>query len=160
MDVYTDGSCLDNGSKLKNKRGGWAFLIKESEGDEIKRDSGSVIDTTNNRMEISAAIEALKYLKSVSKEETRIRITTDSQILKNGMTLWIKNWKKNGWKSSSKKSVKNQDLWKELDDLCKCFSFIEWKWIRSHQIIDTEEKKFNEIVDNMAREKAGLLSIR
>ena len=104
--VYTDGSCLENPGK-----GGWAAIIINDSGRiEIK---GSKENTTNNQMELTAPIMALKKIPQGSK----VQIFTDSKYVKSGITEWIYNWKKNGWKTADKKEVKNKNLWIELDDL-------------------------------------------
>mgnify|MGYP005728939501 CR=1 FL=1 len=104
--IYTDGSCIDNPGQ-----GGWAAIIlDEGKKTEIK---GSKKDTTNNQMELLAPIEALKKIPKGSK----VQIFTDSKYVKSGITEWIHNWKKNGWKTANKKEVSNKDLWTELDFL-------------------------------------------
>ena len=118
--IYTDGSCLTNPGS-----GGWAAIINENNKKKII--SGNEKNTTNNRMELLAPINALRGIKPGSK----IKIYTDSQYVKNGITEWINNWKSNGWKTANKKSVKNQELWKELDQLTSRH-YIEWKWVKGH----------------------------
>ena len=131
--VYTDGSCLKNPGK-----GGWAaIIINESRRIEIK---GSKENTTNNQMELTAPIMALKKIPKGSK----IQIFTDSKYVKSGITEWIHKWKKNGWKTASKKPVKNKDLWKQLDYLIKDHT-INWEWVRGHS-------------GNPGNEKADLLA--
>ena len=118
--VYTDGSCLENPGK-----GGWAAIIINDSGRiEIK---GSKDNTTNNQMELTAPIMALKKIPQGSK----VQIFTDSKYVKSGITEWIYNWKKNGWKTADKKEVKNKNLWTELDDLSNAFD-IEWIWVKAH----------------------------
>ena len=136
--VYTDGSCLENPGK-----GGWAaIIINESGRIEIK---GSKENTTNNQMELPAPIMALKIIPRGSK----VQIFTDSKYVKSGITEWIQNWKKNGWKTADKKNVKNKELWTELDDLSNAFD-IEWIWVKAHS---TDE--LNNEVDLLARSSAG-----
>ena len=136
--VYTDGSCLENPGK-----GGWAaIIINESGRIEIK---GSKENTTNNQMELTAPIMALKKIPRGSK----VQIFTDSKYVKSGITEWIHNWKKNGWKTADKKEVKNKNLWTELDDLSNAFD-IEWIWVKAHS---TDE--LNNEVDLMARSSAS-----
>ena len=106
IDVYTDGSCLGNPGN-----GGWAFLVKKN--DIISSRSGFVLNTTNNQMELTAAIKAIEFLDT----NDVINLLTDSNYVKNGITSWIKNWKINNWKNSSKQPVKNKDLWERLDEL-------------------------------------------
>ena len=136
--VYTDGSCLENPGK-----GGWAAIIINDSGRiEIK---GSKDNTTNNQMELTAPIMALKKIPQGSK----VQIFTDSKYVKSGITEWIHNWKKNGWKTADKKEVKNKNLWTELDDLSNAFD-IEWIWVKAHS---TDE--LNNEVDLMARSSAS-----
>ncbi len=140
--IYTDGSCINNPGK-----GGWAFiLIYGSSKKEIKL-QGNEVKTTNNRMEILASIKALEHLKQEEIEE-EIEIFTDSNYLKNGITIWIENWIKNNWKTASKKPVLNQDLWIRLFDLTRDFQ-IKWNWVKAHN-----GNKYNEIVDSMAKQSA------
>ncbi len=137
--IYTDGSCLENPGN-----GGWAAIIIDDEKKtQIK---GSKKNTTNNQMELLAPIEALKKIPKSSKVE----IFTDSKYVKSGITEWIHNWKKNGWKNANKKPVKNKDLWKELDLLANQFE-ISWNWVKAHS---TDE--LNNEVDLIAREAANL----
>lgn len=121
IDVYTDGACEGNPGP-----GGWGvFFIQGKHVAELSGKSEDI--TTNNRMEMLAAIKALEVLpKNIS-----VILHTDSQYLKNGITIWIKGWKKNGWKTSAKEPVKNQDLWQILDALCSEKTPV-WKWVRGH----------------------------
>ena len=136
--VYTDGSCLENPGK-----GGWAAIIINKNGRiEIK---GSKENTTNNQMELTAPIMALKKIPQGSK----VQIFTDSKYVKSGITEWIYNWKKNGWKTADKKEVKNKNLWTKLDDLSNAFD-IEWIWVKAHS---TDE--LNNEVDLLARSSAS-----
>ena len=136
--VYTDGSCLENPGK-----GGWAaIIINESGRIEIK---GSKENTTNNQMELTAPIMALKKLPKGSK----VQIFTDSKYVKSGITEWIHNWKKNGWKTADKKEVKNKNLWTKLDDLSNAFD-IEWIWVKAHS-----NDELNNEVDLLARSSAS-----
>ena len=136
--VYTDGSCLENPGK-----GGWAaIIINESGRIEIK---GSKENTTNNQMELTAPIMALKKIPQGSK----VQIFTDSKYVKSGITEWIYNRKKNSWKTADKKEVKNKNLWTELDDLSNAFD-IEWIWVKAHS---TDE--LNNEVDLLARSSAN-----
>ena len=131
--IYTDGSCLENPGN-----GGWAAIINDD--GNIKKISGSEKSTTNNRMELMAPIMALKKIKSSAE----VTIYTDSTYVKNGITEWIKKWEKNGWKSASKKAVKNKDLWIKLDNLCKDNKVI-WKWVKGHST-----NKYNNLADELA----------
>ena len=136
--VYTDGSCLVNPGK-----GGWAaIIINDNDKTEIK---GSKENTTNNQMELTAPIMALKKIPKGSK----IQIFTDSKYVKSGITEWIHKWKKNGWKTADKKDVKNKDLWKELDKLSSTF-YIEWIWVKAHST-----DALNNEVDLLARSSAS-----
>ena len=141
IEVYTDGSCLGNPGK-----GGWAFLVN-NEG-VISSRSGYSIKATNNQMELTAAIKAIEFL--VNHKE--MSIYTDSNYLKNGITLWVTNWKKNNWKTASKNPVKNKELWERLDQL-NCLKKIKWKWVKAH---DTD--KLNNEVDLLARQSAETLT--
>ena len=137
--IYTDGSCLKNPGN-----GGWAAIIND-DGD-IKRVSGSEKNTTNNRMELMAPLNALKGM-SPNKE---IEIYTDSQYVKLGITDWIHKWIKNNWQTSKKEPVKNKDLWMELYDLTKTHE-IKWIWVKAHA-----GNKLNEEVDLLAKQAAEL----
>ena len=143
IDVYTDGACSGNPGK-----GGWAFVIVEND-ESIYEKSGGEAKTTNNRMEIQAVIEALKEVHSRKLLDLELTIYTDSSYVKNGITEWIKKWKKNGWKSSSNSPVKNQDLWLLLDSLVSSFSSLSWKWVKGHA-----GNKFNEVCDSLASKQA------
>ncbi len=137
--VYTDGSCLENPGN-----GGWAaIIIDDGKKTQIK---GSKKNTTNNQMELMAPIEALKKIPKGSK----VQIFTDSKYVKSGITEWINNWKKNGWKTANKQKVKNKDLWVELDLLSSQFD-IKWSWVKAHST-----DKLNNEVDLIAREAANL----
>jgi ribonuclease HI len=120
VELFTDGACRGNPGP-----GGWGVLLRY--GDKQKTLHGGERDTTNNRMELTAVIEGLKALK----RPCRVRVTTDSQYVKNGITQWIHNWKKNGWKTAAKKPVKNDDLWRLLDQQAARHQ-VEWAWVRGH----------------------------
>ena len=141
IEVYTDGSCLGNPGK-----GGWAFLVN-NEG-VISSRSGYSIKATNNQMELTAAIKAIEFL--VNHKE--MSIYTDSSYLKNGITLWVTNWKKNNWKTASKNPVKNKELWERLDQL-NYLKKIKWKWVKAH-----DTNKLNNEVDLLARQSAETLT--
>ena len=132
--IYTDGACTGNPGP-----GGWGAVIFDQD-DKQKNIWGSEKNTTNNRMELLAAIMSLKKIKSNSE----VIIFTDSTYVKNGITEWMKNWKKNGWKNSSKKPVKNKDLWVKLDKLCEANS-VSWKWVKGHS-----SNEFNNLADELA----------
>ena len=137
--IYTDGSCLENPGN-----GGWAaIIIGSKKKTQIK---GSKKNTTNNQMELLAPIQALKKIPKGSKVE----IFTDSKYVKSGITEWIHNWKKNGWKTADKQPVKNKELWEELDLLNNEFE-ISWNWVKAHST-----DKLNNEVDLIAREAANL----
>ena len=136
--IYTDGSCLGNPGN-----GGWAaIIIDDKKKIQIK---GSKKDTTNNQMELLAPIKALKKIPKGSN----VQIFTDSKYVKSGITEWIHNWKKNGWKTASKQPVKNKDLWTELDQMTNEFQ-IKWSWVKGHST-----DVFNNEVDLIAREAAN-----
>ena len=132
--IYTDGACSGNPGP-----GGWGAVIFDQD-DKQKNISGSEKNTTNNRMELLAAIMSLKKIKTNSE----VVIFTDSTYVKNGITEWMKNWKKNGWKNSSKKPVKNKDLWEKLDKLCETNN-VSWKWVKGHST-----NEFNNLADELA----------
>ena len=137
--IYTDGSCLENPGN-----GGWAaIIIDDGKKTQIK---GSKKNTTNNQMELLAPIQALKRIPKGSK----VQIFTDSKYVKSGITEWIHNWKKNGWKTANKQKVKNKELWEELDLLANQFE-ISWNWVKAHST-----DLLNNEVDLIAREAANL----
>jgi ribonuclease HI len=136
--VYTDGSCLGNPG-----RGGWAAVIIKNNKEIII--FGSEKNSTNNRMELTAAINAL--LKT--KESKKIKIYTDSKYLKDGIEKWINNWKNNNWKNANKKDVKNKDLWTKLDALINKKQ-ISWEWVKAHSI-----NEYNNKVDILAKKAAN-----
>ena len=138
--IYTDGSCIGNPGK-----GGWAAIIIIN--DKKTQITGSQENTTNNQMELLAPIKALNKIPRGSK----IQIFTDSKYVKSGITEWIHNWKKNGWKTANKQSVKNKELWTELDLLTEKFE-IKWSWVKAHST-----DKLNNEVDFLAREAASSL---
>ena len=132
--IYTDGACSGNPGP-----GGWGVVIKHS--NQTKTLSGFEANTTNNRMELLAAIEALSYLEP----ESEVALFTDSQYVRQGMTSWLGNWKANNWQNSQKKPVKNKDLWQRLDQLAtKCH--VQWHWVKAHN-----GHPENELADSLAR---------
>jgi len=137
--IYTDGSCLTNPGD-----GGWAAIINID--GEIKKISGNEKNTTNNRMELMAPINALKYINS----KDPIEIFTDSKYVKNGITEWINTWVLNNWKTSNKEDVKNKDLWIELYKLNQSLN-VKWNWVKAHA-----GDPLNEEVDMLAKEAANL----
>ncbi len=137
--IYTDGSCMSNPGN-----GGWAAIININ--GKIKKISGNEKNTTNNRMELMAPINALKNINS----KDPIEIFTDSKYVKNGITEWINTWVLNNWKTSKKKDVKNKDLWLELHKLNQSFS-VKWNWVKAHA-----GDPLNEEVDMLAKKAANL----
>ena len=131
--IYTDGACSGN----PGYGGGGGYLIHEN---NIKKISGSEVNTTNNRMELRAAIEGLSALKRPCK----VVLYTDSVYLKDGITKWIINWEKNNWKNANNKEVKNKDLWIKLLEAASMHE-IEWSWVKGH-----EGNEGNEIADRLA----------
>ena len=131
--IYTDGACSGNPGK-----GGWGAILINAK--ETKYMSGSKQLTTNNQMELTATIEALKAILKPSN----IALYTDSQYVKNGITSWIFNWKKNGWKTANKKPVANKDLWIELEKYVD-FHSVSWFWVKGHS-----GDHYNEIADKLA----------
>ncbi|MEK6213995.1 MAG: ribonuclease HI [Vibrio fluvialis] len=123
--AYTDGACSGNPGP-----GGWGVLLQAHNGDKVVKErelNGGTADTTNNQMELMAAISALETLAKPSA----ITIVTDSSYVKDGITKWIHGWKKNGWRNASKKPVKNTELWQRLDEAAKRHQ-ITWEWIKGH----------------------------
>jgi ribonuclease HI len=118
--IYTDGACSGNPGP-----GGWGAIL--TWGDKCKEISGGEVTTTNNRMELMAAISALEALTRPS----RVELHTDSVYLKDGITKWIHGWKKNGWRTADKKPVKNAELWQRLDEAQRVHD-IDWRWVKGH----------------------------
>lgn len=144
--AYTDGACSGNPGP-----GGWGVLLQAKDGDTVLKErelSGGEANTTNNRMELLAAISALEALG----RPTAITIVTDSQYVKNGVTGWIHGWKRNGWKTASRKPVKNVELWQRLDE-AQARHRVTWKWIKGHA-----GHAENERADELAR--AGMAPFR
>lgn len=139
--IYTDGGCSGNPGP-----GGWGVVI--SADGIVKQISGGEKFTTNNRMELLAAINALSIIKNTPKFEGRkIIVNIDSQYVKNGITNWIKGWKTKGWITADKKPVKNQDLWILLDELNSSLN-VEWNWVKGHAGVE-----FNEICDSLCQQE-------
>jgi len=140
--IYTDGACVGNPGP-----GGWAAVILFD--NKKKELFGGEKLTTNNRMELTAAIKALEYCSNEEKQQLslkQIQIYTDSNYLKEGITIWINKWEKNNWKTSDKKNVKNIDLWKKLREFEKV-NQIEWTWIKGHS-----NNPMNDLADKLAKE--------
>jgi ribonuclease HI len=140
--IYTDGAC-----SMPSMNGGWGVVLKFNNHE--KEISGSSPNTTNNQMELQACIEGLL---AITNHELPIEIHTDSQYVKNGITQWILNWKKNGWKTANKQPVKNIDLWKKLDELNTQFK-PQWNWVKAHN-----GNIFNEKADFLATTACKKLS--
>ncbi|MEL7539411.1 MAG: ribonuclease HI [Pseudomonadota bacterium] len=137
IQIWTDGACSGNPGP-----GGWGALLIS--GKRRKEIYGGTPDTTNNRMELMAAIEALNALKKASA----VTLHTDSTYVKDGLTKWIHGWKKNGWKTAAKKPVKNKDLWQALEEACARHE-IKWVWVKGHA-----GDEGNETADELARRGA------
>lgn len=135
VDIYTDGACSGNPGP-----GGWGALL--TSGGHEKELTGGEVETTNNRMELMAAIQALEALKGPST----VRLHTDSTYVKDGITRWIHDWKKRGWKTAAKKPVKNQDLWQRLEEALARHK-VEWIWVKGHSGHDGNER-----ADELARQ--------
>ncbi len=139
--IYTDGGCSGNPGP-----GGWGVVVIFN--GEAKQLSGGEKNTTNNRMELTAAINALSIVKNTKEfSGLPVKINIDSQYVKNGITVWIKNWKLKGWKTADKKPVKNQDLWIQLDELNSALD-VNWNWIKGHAGIE-----YNEICDQLCQKE-------
>jgi ribonuclease HI len=142
--IFTDGGCSGNPGP-----GGWAYVmvLETLQGEKVAAlDKGAVKDTTNNRMELTAVIESLRALKVMEDVPPKVCVITDSQYVQKGITEWICKWKRNSWKTSDKKPVKNMDLWVELDTLACEFS-LDWEWVRGHA-----GNVYNERCDRMTQE--------
>ena len=148
--IFTDGACKGNPGD-----GGWGAILKYE--NSIKEIKGFSIETTNNIMELTAVIEALKLLT----RKCKIVLTTDSKYVKSGITEWIFNWKKNGWKTANKKTVKNQLLWTELDKLKQTHQ-ISWEWIKGHAGHPENERAdahANEAIVEAKKQSSGFVSL-
>jgi ribonuclease HI len=167
LKIYTDGGCSGNPGP-----GGWAYIIIEEPGetggemgkmgDRAQRESprpdniiaekwGAENNTTNNRMELGAVIAALEFLSGSALSPAKITVFTDSQYVQKGMTLWIHSWKRNNWRTSGKEPVKNQDLWRRLDELSGRFP-ISWIWVKGHA-----GDKLNDRCDRMTQKAIASL---
>lgn len=121
VEIYTDGACRGNPGP-----GGWGVVLRYNGIDKTL--SGATKETTNNRMELTAAIEGLNAIT----RPCEIRVVTDSEYVKKGMTLWLENWRKRNWKGSNGKLVKNIDLWQQLDAAVKRHTKVSWEWVKGH----------------------------
>jgi ribonuclease HI len=140
VQLITDGACIGNPGP-----GGWACILRS--GEKTKEMFGSEPHTTNNRMEITAALEGLRALR----EPCEVEVVTDSEYLKNGITTWIKGWKRNGWKTAARKPVVNQDLWMMLDDEVGKHQ-MRWTWTKGHADHD-DNNRCDELATRAAREQ-------
>ena len=141
VEIYTDGACSGNPGP-----GGWAALLRA--GKHERELSGAEADTTNNRMELTAALRALEALN----RSCHVVLHTDSRYLQQGMNGWLENWKRNGWKRKDRKPVLNADLWRALDTACVRHQ-VEWRWVQAHAGIADNER-----VDQLAREAIDSLN--
>jgi len=142
--IYTDGGCSGNPGP-----GGWAYVmvLQTFQGMQVlAKNKGSEKSTTNNRMELTAVIMALRAFKTMKDVPRQAAVITDSQYVQKGITEWIRNWKRNAWRTAEKKPVKNQDLWIELDALASEFP-LKWEWVKGHA-----GNEYNEMCDAMTQE--------
>jgi ribonuclease HI len=142
VEIWTDGACRGNPGP-----GGWAAVLIARQSEKVLKGAEEL--TTNNRMELTAAIRALEALR----RKCRVRLHTDSEYVKRGITEWLPEWKQRGWKTAARKPVKNEDLWRELDQLTQRHD-IEWHWVRGHAGIAGNERVdrlANEAIDEMVR---------
>ena len=141
IQLITDGSCLGNPGP-----GGWACILRF--GEPSKEMFGSSRETTNNRMELTAAIEGFRALR----EACEVTVITDSQYVKNGITSWVHGWKRNGWRNSQKQPVVNRDLWEELDGLVAKHR-VEWTWTKGHAT-HADNNRCDELATQAARDQS------
>ena len=144
-EIYTDGACSGNPGA-----GGWAYLIKNNKLGVDEQNSGAVEHTTNNKMEMLAAVKALEAIK----QQSTIHLFTDSKYLQQGMTEWIFSWQKKNWRTASGSAVKNQDLWQQLIEVSAKHE-VSWYWVKAHA-----DHPDNELVDNLARMAAESLDVK
>ncbi len=146
--VFTDGGCSGNPGP-----GGWAYVIVDASGRDVAEKWGAEAATTNNRMELSAAVAALRaVLADPALRGKRVTLYTDSQYVQKGISTWIHGWKRNGWRTSAKEPVKNQDLWQALDELASRLT-MEWRWVKGHA-----GHEYNERCDRMTQEAISSLA--
>ena len=146
VQIFTDGACRGNPGP-----GGWAALLRY--GDIEKSIRGALADTTNNRMELIAAIEGLAALK----RRSRVVLTTDSEYVRRGITEWVDRWKRRDWRRADKQPVRNQDLWQRLDSLNGAHC-VRWRWVKGHSgHVENErvDREANAAIDEMLREQSG-----
>jgi ribonuclease HI len=149
LHIYTDGGCSGNPGP-----GGWAYLIirqRSNQSEILVEKWGAEKATTNNRMELSAALRALEMLPKLNISPKTVTVYTDSQYVQKGMTEWMDSWKLKGWRTSDKAPVKNQDLWQRLDAAASPFS-IQWKWVKGHI-----GNRFNEHCDKLTQKAIASL---
>jgi ribonuclease HI len=146
MVIYTDGGCSGNPGP-----GAWAYLILD-DSRIISEKWGAQPHTTNNRMELSAVIAALEALSTLDASHGNVTVCTDSQYVQKGIQTWVFTWKKNGWRTSDKKPVKNMDLWQRLDELAGTF-LLTWQWVKGHA-----GNKYNERCDRRTQEAIAFLT--
>jgi ribonuclease HI len=142
IEIFTDGACRGNPGP-----GGWAALLRYSDNEKLVLVNGATEQTTNNRMELQAAIEGLRQLKRSSV----VHLTTDSEYVRKGISQWVHKWKQNGWRTAQRKPVKNQDLWELLDALVGEHD-IHWHWVKGHSGHPENERvdqAANEAIDDM-----------
>jgi len=147
LKIYTDGGCSCNPGP-----GGWAYVMvtQTFQGTQIiAKDKGGDKETTNNKMELTAVIMALRALKTMKNAPHQAAVITDSQYVQKGITEWIHTWKRNSWRTSDKKPVKNKELWTELDSLAAEFP-LKWEWVKGHA-----GNEYNEICDAMTQDAIG-----
>jgi ribonuclease HI len=146
--IYTDGGCSGNPGP-----GGWAFAVENGPEGRFWQSGGEVM-TTNNRMELTAVRQALLYVLNLGEPLPPVRIITDSQYVKNGITVWIHNWKRNGWRTAGKDPVKNRELWMDLDDLVRHLD-VSWHWVKGHAGVE-----LNELCDSLVRKEMDRILLK
>ena len=150
VEIFTDGACRGNPGP-----GGWAALLRYGKGKAERCIQGCEASTTNNRMELTAAIEGLQVLAKPS----RVSLTTDSQYVRLGITRWIKDWKRRGWRRADKRPVLNRDLWQRLDALNERHQVV-WHWVKGHSghaENDAVDRAANDAIDQMLAEEEGAM---
>lgn len=146
--IYTDGGCSGNPGP-----GGWAFAVQNGPEGRFWQSGGEVM-TTNNRMELTAVRQALLYVINLGEPLPPVRIITDSQYVKNGISVWIHNWKRNGWRTAGKDPVKNRELWMDLDDLARHLE-VSWHWVKGHAGFE-----LNELCDSLVRDEMDRILLK